>query len=425
MKKISLNGLDMDYYKDTLNNGLEIYMLPYENKKNYFISFATKFGSEVVEFTDEKKEKHKLPLGIAHFLEHKMFEQESGEDPFAFFSKSGTGCNASTSFDNTQYICYGTKNFEANLEYLISYVNDPYYTDGNVKKEKKIIAEEIKMYEDMPDIQLEMSLRKNIFHNHPRRIDIAGTVEEINKITKEDLYTCYSNFYIPNNMFILIVGNFNKDRALEIIRKKLEYKKMQTPPQIEKIVEPSDIKEPQTKITSNIEIPKLAYGLKVPTKDLKLKDLDLNLYLNLLTTIVFGASSEFRERVRNEKMLNGIHTEWESLDGFKVFYLMASTKEPARLEEEIKSELENLSITENAFNRIKKVWIANEIRMIDNIDATVGNLYDDILKYGDIIPNRIERIRSMKLKTLQELIKKIDFNNISIVQMLPKQSENI
>ncbi len=420
MKKINLNGLDMDYYLETLNNGLEIYMLPYTNKKNYFISFATRFGSEVVEFTDEKEKTHKLPLGIAHFLEHKMFEQESGEDPFTFFSKSGTGCNASTSFDNTQYICYGTKKFEENLEYLINFVNDPYYTDSNVKKEKGIIAEEIKMYEDMPDIKLEMELRKNIYQNHPRKIDIAGTIEEINKITKEDLYTCYSNFYIPNNMFILIVGNFNKDRAVEIIKKKLEYKKKQSLPQIKNVEEPDKITKSKSKITSNIEVPKLAYGLKIPTKNLKLDKLELDLYLNILTTILFGASSEFRERTRNEKILSGIQMEWEVLEGFRVFYLIATTKEPDRLEEEIKDEINNLSITEDAFNRIKKVWIANEIRMIDNIDATVSNLYDDILKYESIVSDRIDKIRSMKLKTLEELIKKIDFKNTSVVQMLPK-----
>ena len=103
MKKINLKGLEMDCFQETLENGLEVYMLPYENKKNYFISFATRYGSDIVSFTDGKGKKITPPLGVAHFLEHKMFEQESGEDPFSFFSASGTDSNASTSFDNTQY----------------------------------------------------------------------------------------------------------------------------------------------------------------------------------------------------------------------------------------------------------------------------------------------------------------------------------
>ena len=136
MKEIKLKGLDISCYTDKLKNGLDIIFVPYDNKKNYFISYATRYGSEVTTFTPSgSKEEIKVPDGIAHFLEHKMFEQEDGIDPFSYFSESGTGSNASTSFDNTQYICYGTKKFEDNLRYLLKFVNSPYYTDENVEKE--------------------------------------------------------------------------------------------------------------------------------------------------------------------------------------------------------------------------------------------------------------------------------------------------
>ena len=419
MKKINLKGLEMTLYQEELENGLKIYMLPYNNKKNYFISFATRFGSDTLSFKDSKGKNFTPPLGIAHFLEHKMFEQESGEDPFSFFSASGTDSNASTSFDNTQYICYGTKEFAKNLRYLLHFVNSPYYTDHNVNKEKGIIAEEIKMYGDMPDFQLEMKLRECIYKNHPRRIDIAGTEEEINKITKEDLYACYSNFYVPNNMFILIVGNFDKEEALKIIRDELEYKKLAKLPTIKKIEEPTAVFKEEMTINSPIEIPKLAIGLKVSTKRFKETDIEIDLYLHMITSILFGASSEFRERVRQEKILSSMYTDWESLEDMRVFYFMASTKEPERLKKEVLEEFKNKSILESAFNRIKKVWIANEVRMIDNIDDTVGNLYDDIIKYKDIIPNKIDIIKNLKLKTMNDIVERIDFNNISIVTMLP------
>ena len=228
MKKLELKGLDMTLYKEKFNNGLEIYLLPYPNKKNYFISYATHFGSDILSFVDKDNKTHTPPLGVAHFLEHKMFDQETGEDPFAFFSKSGTDANASTSYDNTQYICMGTKNFRENLRYLLKYVNSPYYTDATVEKEKGIIAEEIKMYDDIPDYKLEAKLRECLYKNSPRRIDIAGTVEEINKITKEDLYECYNGFYKPNNMFIVIVGNFSLEDAIEVIKEALEDKEEST-----------------------------------------------------------------------------------------------------------------------------------------------------------------------------------------------------
>ena len=417
MKKISLKGLDIAAYTETLNNGLEVFMIPYDNKKNYFISYATRFGSDVLEFTDDKKKNHKPPLGVAHFLEHKMFEEESGIDPFTFFSESGTDSNASTSFDNTQYICYGNKEFNKNLRYLLQFVSHPYYTDENVEKEKGIIAEEINMYEDIPDFKLEMKLRECIYKNSPRRIDIAGSVEEIYKITKEDLYACYNNFYIPSNMFVLIVGNFDKEIALEIIKDELDTKVTTHLPKIKQVKEPTKVNKSTLSIKGNIEVPKIALGLKISTEQIELKDFELDLYLAMLTNILFGAASTFREKVRKDKLLNGLYTEWETYEEFKTFYLMASSIEPDKLIEEVKKVLEKIDIDEASFNRIKKVWTSREIKSIDSIDDTVDNMYHDILNYKKIIPNKLDIIKNMKYKTLKDLIKKINFKNISIVTM--------
>ena len=425
MKKISLKGLELDAYEERLENGLMIYMLPYANKKNYFISYATYYGSDVIEFSPNSRETIKPPLGIAHFLEHKMFEQESGIDPFTFFSESGTDSNASTSFESTQYICYGTKNFSENLRFLLHFVNKPFFTDENVEKEKGIIAEEIKMYEDMPDFKLEMSLRESLYKNHPRRIDIAGSVEEISKITKEDLLSCYNNFYGPNNMFVLIVGNFDKEEALRVIEEELGEVMKRPLPKVAKCKEPTKVKEKECTIQANVEIPKIAVGLKVPVSDCNLKDYELDLYLEMLTTILFGPSSEFRERVRESKILNMIYTDWESIEDFRTFYIMASTINPEKLLSEIKKELTEHKIKEKDFNRIKKVWIAKETRMIDNIEDTVNNVYDDLMKYHTIIPNKIDKIKTMKLKKLQDLIENIDFTNISTVKMIQKKKEEM
>ena len=405
MKAINLSGLDKVCYSEQLKNGLEVFMIPYDNKKNYFISFATRFGSDILEWTKNHKS-FKPPLGVAHFLEHKMFEQEDGIDPFTFFSESGTDANASTSFDNTQYICSGTKNFNENLKFLLRFVNNPYYTEQNVEKEKGIIAEEIKMYEDIPDFKLEMHLRENIYKNSPRRLDIAGTVSEIKKITKDDLYSCYESFYIPNNMFILIVGNFDPDMAVSIIKNELDYKERKELPKVKEIKEIKTVNVKEETIKANIETPKIAIGLKVPTKDIDIEDLELDLYLNMLTTILFGSSSEFRENARTDKLLNSIYLEWESIPDTKVFYLMASTQKPDLLIDKIKEELKNINISESTFNRIKKVWIANEVKMIDSIDATVSNVFDDIIRYGTIVPKKLDIIRKMKVSILEDLIKK-------------------
>ena len=407
----------MTLYTETLSNGLEVYMLPYKNKKNYYVTFATRYGSDVLEFTDVSKKSYKPPLGIAHFLEHKMFEEESGEDPFSFYAKSGTDCNACTSFESTQYMFWGTKNFNKNLEYLLRFVTHPYFTDQNVKKEKGIIAEEIKMYRDYPDYRLELKLRENLYKNHPRKLDIAGTVSEINKITKEDLYNCYNGFYIPSNMFILMTGNFDPDIALEIIRNELDSNKKTKIPKIKKIVEPIKVCKDMDVIKGNVEIPKVAIGLKLSTKDMELDELELSLYLNMLTTIIFGDSSLFKERVREKKILNGLSTGWENLEDISTFYIQAASIKPDELINEIISEFNNVKIDEESFNRIKKVWISREIKMVDNIEEEADNIYYDVLKYKKIIPNKIDIIKNMKFKVLKDIVKNVNFKNYSIVKM--------
>ena len=419
MKEIELSKLDMTLYYDKLKNGLEVYLLPYDNKNNYYMSYATRYGSETTTFVPAGEEEEvSVPLGIAHFLEHKMFEQEDGVDPFTYFSESGTGANAMTFFDYTQYICYGTKKFEDNLEYLIKYVNSPYYTDQNVEKEKGIIAEELKMYADIPDYQLDNYLRQNIYHNHPRRIDIGGSVEEIYKITKEDLYTCYNSFYSPNNMFILVVGGFDKDKAYEIIKESLEDIDNRGKAKISKINEPKEVKVEYQEVSSNISVPKIAVGLKICDKTLgKFDTFDLDLYIQMINTVLFGSSSIFKERVRNKKLINNFYTEVELIDGFHTIYIMSSSEEPDELIKEIKDELSNVKINKNDFERMKKVWIANEVKMIDDVDSAVSNLYDDIIRYKGVIADKIDRIRGLDFKVMNEIVEKINFNNIAVVKM--------
>lgn len=419
MKKINLKGLDLVAYTETLSNGLDVIFVPFEKKSNYYISYATRFGSEITSFTPAGEKKSiKVPDGIAHFLEHKMFEQESGEDPFAYFSKSGTGANASTSYDNTQYICYGTKNFIDNLRYLIQYVNAPYYTDENVEKEKGIIAEELKMYADLPDVQLETKLRENVYHVHPRRVDIGGTVDEIYKITKEDLYLCYHNFYSPNNMFILVVGKFPMEEAMSVIHQELDTRENLEKAEIATIKEKKSVRKKEDSFVGNIQVPKIAVGLKVPIADLgEYEDLELDLYLTMFTTMLFGSSSLFRERARNEKLLNNFYSDWDNTEQYKTYMILSSTNHPESLVQEIKKELSNHELDEAMFDRMKKVWIANEVKMADYIDSTVNNVFDDMIRYHKVIPNKVDMIRKMNMKTLEKIVSKIDFDNLSVVIM--------
>lgn len=422
MKKISLKGLDQDVYLETLKNNLNIIMVPYTNKKNYFITYATRYGSNINAFIPVGSKKGiTVPNGIAHFLEHKMFEQADGVDPFTFFAESGTGANASTSYTSTQYICYGTKEFAKNLDFLLKFVNEPYFTDENVLKEKGIIKEEIKMYDDIPESVLENKLKENLYHIDPHRIDIAGSCSDIDKITKEDLYLCYNTFYNPNNMFIIIAGNFDMEEASDIIKNRLENKENR----ISKITvkdykEPKSVYKKEEELSVNIKVPKIGLGYKFSKEDLKLDDeLELDLYLSMLTTLLFGSASIFRERVRKENLMTSFYYEWDDIKKYKSLLLYAETENPDLLIAEIEKELANIIITQEDFERMKKVWISNEVKMIDYVETTVNNLYDDMIRYKKVVDNKIDLIRKLDFNKLSRLLGQMKFNNRSKVILLP------
>ncbi len=429
MKKIELKGLDATLYYEKLENGLECYLLPYQNKNNYYMTYATKFGSNQTRFIPKgEKEMCKVPDGIAHFLEHKMFEQEDGIDPFSFFAQSGTGANASTTFDSTQYLCFGTKNIEENLDYLLNYVNEPYFTDENVEKEKGIIREEIKMYDDIPEWVLEDELRKALFHVHPMRVDIAGSVEEINHITKEDLYRCYEAYYQPSNMFLIVSGKFDPDKIMEVIRQNKSMNKNFNKFLVQEEVyeEPDEVEKTKQELKMNVVIPKIGFALKFNRLHLKIKDdCLLDMYLQMFTSLVFGTTSSFREKVLSQHLLASFYMQWDHADQFRTLCIMAETKEPEKLLQMIHEELKNITILEEDVKRIKKVWISSEVQMIDLVEASANNLYDDIIKYNHPIYDKIDLIKKMSAKELTSLLQSLDFKNSTEIIVWPKEQESI
>ncbi|MCI8588888.1 MAG: insulinase family protein [Bacilli bacterium] len=424
MKEIKLNGLDQSVFFEKLKNGLQVFFIPYENKTNYAMHYVTKFGSINTTFSPiGEKKMITVPDGIAHFLEHKMFEQEDGMDPFTFASKSGTNSNASTSYKITRYYFEGSNNFLENLDYLLTYVHSPYFTDENVEKEKGIIAEEIKQYDDEIDWILDEELRKSLFHKDPTRIDIAGTVESISKITKELLYKTYNTFYQPSNMILLVSGCFNKEDALEVIQKNEALNNAETNQSIKekKEEEPTSVLRTEYSFTFPIVNSKVAFGIKIPVKSVKDR-YRFNLYVGMILNILFGLSSKFRERMKSEKLMTSFYNERDFVGDYLVINFYADSKDAKRLIKEIKNELKHGKIMEEEIERLKKVWISSEVVMVDNISLTLDNLLDDIINYGKIIENKIDLYKSMNKKELDEVYRKIDFENASVVYVEPKES---
>ena len=422
MKKIDLIGLDQSVYFEKLDNGLEIYMIPYQNKSNYAMHYITKYGSIQTTFIPYgKKEKRTVPDGIAHFLEHKMFEQEDGIDPFTFASKTGTYSNASTNFECTRYYFEGNQAFEENLDYLLDFVGSPYFTDENVEKEKGIIAEEIKQYDDEVEWTFEEELKKALLQKDNHRIDIAGTVESINKITKEDLYDTYYTFYQPSNMFLVISGDFDKDKALATIKnnKTLEKANSNFLIKVFSEEEPLKVNEEKVELELPVATTKVGYGIKISLDDVDNKYL-FDLYIGMMLNIKFGLSSLFREKLKADKLMTSFYIEREIIGDYLIISFKADSSNPDELVKAIKKELETYDVAEEDISRLKKVWISSEVMMIDNINMTLENVIDDIIRYGKIISNRVDIYRSLNKKEYDDIITKVDFSNSSTLIIKPK-----
>ncbi len=416
MKKSKIKFYNEEVYYEKLNNGLEIYIIPNNRVKDIFVTLNTKYGGCNYKFKLNNKFIG-VPNGIAHFLEHKMFEQEDGIDPFVFFNESGTYCNASTNYFNTSYLFAGNNNFENNLNYLLDFVQSPYFTDKNVEKEKGIIAQEIKMYNDMPDtILFERSLY-NIFNNHPIKYSIAGTIQDINNITKEDLYNCYNTFYNPKNMFIVITGNVNPESAINIIKNNQNNKKFNDRNvEIENISEPDKVDKKYDVIKHNVTIPYVSYSIKIPVYKYKIDRKKLNIYLSDIFNILFDSTSLFYENMKNKKLLDTvIDIDTIDTDKHKVFILTFKSKKYNKVIKEIDNVLKNINISNNDLERKKKVEISDMLYIFDDISKTNKLFLNNKILYNDIYLNVYDLLNNLNIDELHTIINDLNLDNKSIL----------
>lgn len=424
MKEIRINNFKEKLFYEKLENGLEVFLVPLKKKNDFTTVFATKYGGRDIKFKIDGK-LIETPTGIAHFLEHKMFEKE--EDPFKFYQKYGTDVNASTSHDFTSYYIIGNKSYKKNLIYLLNWLQKLDITEALVEKEQGIILEEASMYKDSPDRVLNEKVKENIFVHDPYRNKVIGTDEDIVKITKEELELCYKSFYRPDNMFLISVGNFNPKEAIEIIKENTKnFKNVKE--KIEKYYEPEDdnVVKRYEEVFLNVDSPRISVAYKInknKLKNLNISNFELDLYLHILINIGLGVTSDIREKWLNNNMfINSLYRVTENETHYIIEFNAISKKED-QLSEELHNYLQDIKISEESFERQKKLWIANEVKSIGNINSIKYNILDDILDYGHFIPNKLECIKNLKYEMLVSLKNSLDFSNKVIIKILPKDKK--
>lgn len=425
MLKKEFKGLDINVCYEKLDNGLSVYIIPYKDRKNYYIEYCSKYGAEIDEFISvDTGKKTKKPYGVAHFLEHKMFEQEDGTDPLIFFSESGTDANASTGYKVTSYTVEGINDFEKNLSYLLDYVNSPYFTDENVEKEKGIIIEELNMYKDQPENVLFEKSNQALFKKHPMRRDVGGTPSSVRKITKEILTDCYNTFYQPSNMFLVILGDLDPEKTIELIKnhKKLNSKSSLKPVQVFKSNEPLEVNEKEKTVKiKNLIIPKFILNFKSPVRELtKEEKYKYLLSSNILLYILFGMSSEFREEMLKKEAYSLFYYSEVIIDNLFIIEFVAETKKPDELKQEVFNYLKNKKITEEDVERVKKVKIALQVIDSDKPYRVIDSVVDHVIEFDDVIYNKMDLLREITLKDIEEVRNNILMDNYSYVLGIKK-----
>ena len=424
MEKIELKNVDKEIYREVLDNGLKIIIIPNSKsskKKNYYFNYGTYYGALINEFVPKGKNKMtSFPSGIAHFLEHKMFESKDDIKPFDFYAKTGSYVNAFTSYKSTCYVVTGNKKMKENLEYLLTFVNNPYFTDENVKKEQGIISEEVAMNDDNPDYLAYKTISKNLYKLSPYNTPILGTISSIKAITKNNLYDCYNTFYRPSNMFLVVGGAVSPDEIIKIVTDTLKRFNLEKDKEIKikQYKEPVKVVKEYEEITRDVQVDKLALGFKMEKSRFPLKNkVILDLYLNMIISLCFGASSNFREMIRKRHLANKSGYYFQDADNILTFMVEADSLNTPVYLKELENYLANLKIEEEDLERIKKVWISSEVIKTDYADSLVDSVVDDLINYRKVINNYVELIKNMNITTMNQVLKSLDFSNKAIVKV--------
>lgn len=404
-------AIDETIYEGTHKSGLKVYVMPKKGFSKSYAIYATNYGSINTSFVvPGQKEITNVPDGVAHFLEHKLFEEPDGKNVFEQFSALGASANAFTSFVMTAYLFSSTNNFYENLEVLLGYTNRPYFTKENVSKEQGIIGQEIKMYQDDAGWRVFFNTLKALYHEHTARIDIAGTVESIAEIDENVLYNCYNTFYHPSNMALFTVGDVDPEKVSSYVEKMI---KQDSPlGKIDQVfpVEPPTVNKPYIEQELSVAMPmfNIAY-----------KDIDIakngeelikkDAVASILLDVIAGNSSPLYKRLYEQGLINNSFSasyEGELSFAFSSFSGESSNPEAVldALQKEIAYILEN-GIDKEAFERSKRLKYGISLRLLDRMESFANLFVGFALKGGDFL-NYSEIINEVTLEELRDMLNK-------------------
>lgn len=419
MEKIANSRVREEYFRLKHKSGATILLYPMKGYSTAYALFGTKYGSVDTTFkTDADSDFVTVPEGIAHYLEHKLFENDEC-DAFELYAKTGANANAFTSFDKTAYLFSCSQKFEENLEILLNFVQEPYFTDETVEKEQGIIGQEIQMYDDDPGWRVFFNCLQAMYENNPVRIDIAGTVESIAKIDKDLLYRCYNTFYNLNNMVLAVAGNFDVDKTIEICDRLL---KKSEDHGLEVIIpeEPEKVKTNRVVQKLSCAMPLFNIGFKFPEYKGKERYRNFIVY-NILMEMCLGRTSDFYNTMYENGLINDTFNVGVFCGrGYFSILVDGESRDPDKVFEELKKELYRLrkaGLDENDFITIRNKTYGEIVAGFNNVESVANNMLDYEIN-GIGIYDGIEIVAGVTFDEVVAALEKLDIDNsaISIVE---------
>ena len=421
LKEYFESEIGESYVKAEHSSGLKIYILEKPQYNSSYAIFGTKYGSIDNCFSVDG-ETCEVPEGIAHFLEHKLFESEDG-DAFTKYAETGAYANAFTSFDKTCYLFSCSNRFYENLEILLNFVQSPYFTQKTVEKEQGIIGQEITMYDDSPAWRVMFNMLLAMYKNHPVRIDIAGTVESISHIDADLLYKCYNTFYNPSNMFLCIAGNVETEKILEMVENGI---KQNEKTEIIRIMpeEPKEVLKDYVEQSLEVAQPMFCFGYKQNAdKKPTVKD---RICTSVLLEIIAGDASPLYEKLTNDGLINDEFSfEYFCGEGYCAVIFEGESSNPQKVAKEIKAEIEQIKadgINKKLFSAIRQGMYGNAIRVFNNVEGIAMQMVDCAVNGNSLF----DEIKYLKSITVDDVFKRLSLfeNDKTVLSVINPKERN-
>ena len=395
-------------FKEKLPNGLTVMIIPKKNIQKKYIIWGTHYGSNDNKFiVPGENEPIEVPKGVAHFLEHKMFEQENGLNSLDKLTSIGVSANAYTTNDHTAYLYECTDNFYEALDEFMDYVQHPYFTDQNVEKEKGIIGQEIRMYDDYPEWRVYLNALEAMYHTNPVKLDVTGTIETISHIDKDILYKCYNTFYNPSNMCLVVSGDFEPEKLLEEIKKRLIEKKQNG--EIKRIYEQEEESIVKEKVEQELKISKPLFTIGIKCKPVKQSEkVRTHIAMQIILNMLLGESSSlYKELYEDGNLFSSPSLSFEFSNDYAHILISESANDPEMVYTKFKNKIKEFKenkLDKNNYDRIKKMIYGEYIKEYNDVTEISRMFLSDFMKGIDSF-DYLEEIDGVDLDFVSQVLK--------------------